>query len=251
MRIAILAVAGFAALTLAGPAVAQHRAQGGHWQGSQWRGNTQWHGAGNWGGSVGGRWIGGTRAPGGWSAYVRPVKGWALPNYWLAPNFYVTDWNAYGLDAPGYGYHWSRYYDDAVLVDQYGRVMDWVDAVDWDDGYDGSYADSGDGRDDGGWGPGAAYPAPPPRVEVHTYGAEGGPPPPPSRVVVTRGPGCGCVVDGYYYPPTTTTTVTVTSVPMTTTTTQFVDNRAPAVRHWRAPPRPSKLVHRHVSSGTH
>ena len=38
-----------------------------------------------WGSKVNGRWWGGANAPGGWSAYRRPVRGWALPVYWITP----------------------------------------------------------------------------------------------------------------------------------------------------------------------
>lgn len=260
-------VAGFG-LALAGPAMAQHAPQamhGGHWHGGgQWHGSGGWHGGEHrhhrdWGGSIGGRWIGGARAPGGWSAYRRPVKGWALPGYWLAPSFTIIDWGDYGLATPPEGWRWSRYYDDAVLVDQYGRVMECVDGLDWDGGYPGDYVDNGDyGYDyshDAGPGPGAPYPPPPPpRVVTRTYGYDGGPPPPPPHVVVTEGPGCGCNYGGYYYPPVTTTTVTITSVPVThtTRTVEYIEERAPVVHHravhvWHAPHRPSKLVRRKPS----
>jgi len=269
MRSLLLATVAGLGLALAGPAMAQHAAPathgggqwrgGGQWHGGQWHGNQgqgHWSGGGHrhdWGGRVGGRWIGGARAPGGWSAYRRPVRGWALPGYWLAPSFYITDWSDYGLGEPPYGYHWSRYYDDAVLVDQYGRVMDCTPGIDWGDGYD--QGDDYDYSHDVG--PGAGYP-PPPRVETRTYGY-GGPPPPP--VVVQQGPGCGCGVGGWYYPAPTVTTVTITSQPVVTTTREvhYVEESVP-VHHfhhvWHAPSkyvprtrtkyvrRPSKLTRR-------
>lgn len=98
-----------------------------------------------WGGNVNGHWYAGMHAPGGWNAYRRPARGWTLPRYWIAPSFYIGDFNTYGLSTPPYGYSWSRYYDDAVLVDQRGRVWDSVGGIDWDrydDGYDG-YQDGG------------------------------------------------------------------------------------------------------------
>ncbi len=58
---------------------------------------------GRWGSKVGGRWWGGVNAPGGWSAYRRPVRGWMLPAYWHAPRFYVSDWSTYGLAQPPQG----------------------------------------------------------------------------------------------------------------------------------------------------
>lgn len=99
-----------------------------------------------------GRWAAGWNAPGGWDAYRRPYAGWALPVYWTQPGFLVSDWADYGLAPPPAGRRWTRYYDDAVLVDSRGSVFDTVEDVDWD-GVD--YA--------------SAPPAPPP------------PPPPPRR----------------------------------------------------------------------
>lgn len=96
---------------------------------------------GRWGSKVGGHWWGGVNAPGGWNAYRRPVRGWTLPRYWVAPRFYVSDWSTYGLVQPPQGYTWVRYYDDAVLVDGRGSVYDSVSDVDWDQYDDGAYAD--------------------------------------------------------------------------------------------------------------
>lgn len=271
MRTLVLATAAGLGLVAAGPALAQHaphtpRAGG-------WHGGRQWHGNGggnrhwsggqrqHWGGSIGGRWIGGARAPGGWSAYRRPVRGWAMPSYWLAPSFYITDWNGYGLSAPPYGYHWSRYYDDAVLVDQYGRAMDCVDGIAWDGGHADHDDDDYDYSHDVG--PGAPYPPPPgmmpppppppppgERVERRVYRYEGAAPP----VVVHSGPDCGCVgtvAGGWYYPPATTTTVTITSVPVTTTTTrtEYVEEARPVVVHRvrrvHHPRTPTKIIRRY------
>jgi Ni/Co efflux regulator RcnB len=103
-----------------------------------------------WGSKVGGRWWGGANAPGGWNAYRRPYRGYALPSYWVAPRFFVSDWQTYGLTQPSYGYNWVRYYDDAVLVDGRVSVYDTRSGIDWDR-YDGGYA--GDDRvyADGGY----------------------------------------------------------------------------------------------------
>lgn len=98
----------------------------------------------HWGSKVGGRWWGGANAPGGWSGYRRPHRGWALPSYWIAPRFYITDWAGYGLGQPPQGYTWTRYYDDAVLIDGRGSVYDSVDGVDWDR-FDGQGGGQGDG----------------------------------------------------------------------------------------------------------
>jgi hypothetical protein len=104
----------------------------------------------NWGGNYAGRWMGGHRAPGGWNSYRRPFRGYALPSYWIQPSFYVPNYSYYGFAQPSAGYGWSRYYNDAVLTDRYGRVYDSVDNVDWDRGYrnDRGYRDDR-GYDDG------------------------------------------------------------------------------------------------------
>jgi len=104
-----------------------------------------------WGSKVGGRWWGGANAPGGWSAYRRPYRGYALPRYWVAPRFYVTDWQSYGLSRPVPGYNWVRYYDDAVLVDARGSVFDTRYGLDWDGGRDGGYVQDDRGYDDRGY----------------------------------------------------------------------------------------------------
>lgn len=96
-----------------------------------------------WAGRVDGRWSGGYYAPGGWNAYRRPARGWTLPSYWVASTFFVTNYASYGLSAPPRGYHWSRYYDDAVLIDDGGRIYDTIGGINWDAGdttyYEGSY----------------------------------------------------------------------------------------------------------------
>lgn len=104
-----------------------------------------------WGSKVGGRWWGGANAPGGWSAYRRPFRGYALPSYWVAPRFYITDWQGYGLSRPMPGYNWVRYYDDAVLIDARGSVFDTRDGIDWDGYGDGGYASDDRGYDDRGY----------------------------------------------------------------------------------------------------
>lgn len=97
------------------------------------------HSAHRWGQRIDGRWHAGHQAPGGWAAYRRPTYGFALPRYWVQPIFYIADYRGYGLPVPNYGYGWSRYYDDAVLTDQYGRVYDSRSDIHWDrheGGYD-------------------------------------------------------------------------------------------------------------------
>ncbi|MDR7154444.1 Ni/Co efflux regulator RcnB [Sphingobium xenophagum] len=139
---AALAGAGSPALAGTGAPAAMHRPgtampapgvhaprPGGHWNGTH-----------RWGQRHNGRWLAGWHAPGGWNGYRRPVYGYVLPRYWVSPTYYIANYGAYGLPAPAYGYGWSRYYDDAVMTDRYGRVYDSRSNIDW-------------GRYEGGYGP--------------------------------------------------------------------------------------------------
>jgi Ni/Co efflux regulator RcnB len=87
---------------------------------------------GRWGPRIKGRWHGGVHAPGGYGGYHRPFFGYILPRYWIQPSFYIGNYSTYGFARPQPGYGWSRYYDDAVLTDRYGRVHNSVSNVDWD-----------------------------------------------------------------------------------------------------------------------
>ncbi|MDB5715077.1 MAG: hypothetical protein JWO15_2474, partial [Sphingomonadales bacterium] len=71
-------------------------------------------------------------APAG-AGYHRPEYGYQIPSEWTAPDYYIADFDSYGLSRPASGFGWSRYYDDAVLTDQWGRVYDWRDDVNWAD----------------------------------------------------------------------------------------------------------------------
>ena len=71
------------------------------------------------------RWA---HVPGGWSAYRAPSYGYRLPPHWMAPGHFIADYSMHGLRQPGHGFGWSRYYDDMVLTDRWGRVYDWRDA---------------------------------------------------------------------------------------------------------------------------
>lgn len=199
-----------------------------------------------WGPRVQGRWFAGWYAPGGWGAYQRPVVGYVLPSYWTRPAYRIGNYGNYGLPAPVAGYGWSRYYDDAVMIDNHGRVRDHRSDIDWD------------ARDDDGGRPGVAYdddvtahdgPPPPPheyegrwtgtwrdengrtvsgeyegRFEGEArsnYGVDYDAPAysaPPPAVVHYSGPGSpvvtttqapGYIAGGYYYPGATTTTVVI------------------------------------------
>ena len=210
------------------------------------------HGNGHRWNMVNGRWDGGWRAPGGWNSYHRLGRGGHLPNYWRGADFRIYDYLSYGLSAPPSGYYWSRYYDDAVLVDGRGEVWDSIDGVSWldaeassDDGYSEAYAVAGGDyaapriepvAPDGYYNaqaPGYGAPIP--------YPAPGGyipqPRPPVVQTYAVPAPGCvqACAANGAYYNGTfygggvttttssagyggTTTTVVITPAPITTTT---------------------------------
>ena len=111
-----------------------------------------WSGTGaRWGTRHQGRWHAGWRAPGGWAAYRRPVYGYVLPRYWASSTYYIPSYSTYGLPVPPPGYGWSRYYDDAVMTDRYGRVYDHRSGIAWDR-YEGGYDDVDDRPRDNGVG---------------------------------------------------------------------------------------------------
>ncbi|OYW23624.1 MAG: hypothetical protein B7Z43_02545 [Sphingomonas sp. 12-62-6] len=231
------------------PRMSGQRMAGQRFQGQQFQGQ-------RWGGRVGGRWIGGVQAPGGWNAYRRPGRGFALPSYWIAPSFFIGNFASYGLAPPPYGYHWSRYYDDAVLIDDRGRVHDSVQGIGWDDASEDGYGDDQPGY-------GAPYAAPTTGYQGSyegTYevggqrgyqrGQQSG-----SYLPQVQVQG-GAVVQplyphgytqswsagsGYYYPGGVTTTITVQQAPIVTTTvTEYIEEtvyRAPVRRSYRKPVR--------------
>lgn len=182
------------------------------------------HGS-RWGAKVDGRWEGGARAPGGWGAYRRLARGQELPRYWIAPRFTLRDFARYGLGVPPQGYFWVRYYDDAVLIDSAGHVLDVAAALDWGR-FDGDYAEGWTAYSQGyAGGYGAGYPAP-----VVTYAQ----PLPPGGYVQSYGVGgyaSGVSVNGVWYPAGTATTITIQSAPVVTTTvTEYVTEREIKVR---------------------
>jgi Ni/Co efflux regulator RcnB len=141
----LLVGAGAALASIGAPALAEAPATGG-WTGARPapqapRPAGNWNGH-RWGPRQNGRWFAGTRAPGGWGAYRRPVYGYVLPRYWISPTYYIGNYGTYGLPVPARGYGWSRYYDDAVMTDSYGRVYDHRSNVDWGR-YEGGYAPDG------------------------------------------------------------------------------------------------------------
>jgi hypothetical protein len=90
--------------------------------------------------------------------YRRIDRGLMVPQYWWSPRFHVMNWGRYGLPQPMHGGRWVRYYDDALLVDDYGRVHDGRWGMRWDEyedqwGYDDRgiplYVGDGEYRPDG------------------------------------------------------------------------------------------------------
>lgn len=55
---------------------------------------------------------------------ARPAYGMQLSREWMSPQYHISDYRAHGLDRPAPGFGWSRYQDDMVLTDQWGRVYD-------------------------------------------------------------------------------------------------------------------------------
>ncbi|HEX4693081.1 RcnB family protein [Sphingomonas sp.] len=258
--------------------------QGGQWQGgAQWQGGGQWrgnnggqrNGRSRWGNRIGGFWWAGVQAPGGWNGYSRMKRGKRLPGYWISPNYIISDWQLYGLGMPPEGYYWSRYYNDAVLIDANGMVYDSIGSVDWDR-YQGGYAyddeyQGGDYAYGGDAGPGyppAAYPAPQgpgpgygapypapggydgssTTTRSYTYSTGGGYAggPPPMAGPPMAGPPRIAYGNTYYTSPGSVTTIVIPgSVTTTTTTTEYVEERYVAprrvvrvVRRWHPRPKP-------------
>jgi hypothetical protein len=128
----------------------------------------------------------------------------------ISPRFFVGDWYSYGFAAPGYGQHWMRYYDDALLIDDRGYVYDMVPGVNWgDDRFD---DDDDDGiYDDDGW-----YPDDDRVTYGGSYGASYGP--------------------AIQYVPMGTTTVVIQSPPVVTKTTYVEEEvvRPAPKKVWKA-----------------
>jgi Ni/Co efflux regulator RcnB len=75
--------------------------------------------------------------------HIRRIdRGGMVPQFWRGPQFVVHNWGMYGFPQPMHGARWIRYYDDALLVDRYGRVHDGRYGWDWD-----RYADRWSERD--------------------------------------------------------------------------------------------------------
>jgi Ni/Co efflux regulator RcnB len=132
-------------------------------------------------------------------------RGARMGGIWRDPAYAVNDWQAWGLGQPGPGMHWLRYYDDAILVDGYGTVVDCRHGVNWDGPRHGPMM---------GYAGGPGYPGP--GTTVTRVG--------PNTTVTTQivGGGGGCCSAGYggaYAVGAGTMTIIPGSVITTTTTT--------------------------------
>jgi hypothetical protein len=97
------------------------------------------------------------------SGYRRLDRGLVLPQPWWGPQYQIGNWSMYGLSQPVPGGRWVRYYDDALMVDGHGRVMDgrwgmswdqWQDQWDYDERGVPVYVGNGDfypGEEDYAW----------------------------------------------------------------------------------------------------
>jgi hypothetical protein len=235
------------------------------------------HGGGHMRGMKGGHHMGGMKGmPGGHP--MKGMKGWQrfgrghiVPPHFRNRQFFVQNWQSFGWPAPMAGGNWIRYYDDALLIDGHGRVMDSRYGWDWDGrggrmayddgGYDEDYAEDyaedGYGRDGHGredWdeeGHGRGHQGDR-VVRVYRHGdggdCRGGcggmshmPPPPPHP-----GYGHGYGQSGYSYgygagcacgPVVVTETITTTAPVMETRTyyETVYEHRAAPRRHYKKP----------------
>jgi hypothetical protein len=63
--------------------------------------------------------------------FHRVNRGGFVPQFWWGPQFIVRNWGHHGFPQPFQGGRWIRYYDDALLIDRYGRVHDARSDWDW------------------------------------------------------------------------------------------------------------------------
>lgn len=191
-----------------------------------------------------------TRAMHGHGDYRRLERGKRLPHAYLDPSYTVSDWSDWGFAPPGPGMRWVRYYDDGLLIDADGRIVDACYGVAWERGPmrgpRGGFA-GGPGRFPGAPGGPGIYPGGPgyPAPGVSTYRA--GPnttvtttvvqAPPP---VIVGGPAVG-YAGGYGGYVGGGTVISVTPGVAVTTTTTSTDYetiyKSVAVRQkmWRQP----------------
>lgn len=167
--------------------------------------------------------------------YREPVRGGRMGDIWRDPSYAVNDWQAWGLTPPAPGMHWLRYYDDAVLVDGRGHIVDTRPGIGWDaprhggpvhggPGYGGP-AYGGPGYGAPGYAGGPGYPGGPGYAGGWHGGPNGGTTvyhAGPNTTVTTQvigGPPVGYGYGGGYAVGAGTLIITPGSVVTTTTTT--------------------------------
>ncbi|MGZ8346001.1 MAG: RcnB family protein [Allosphingosinicella sp.] len=125
--VAVLPAAASAQVTSPGPAMGGSGPsfQGGTMHGGSFQGGTM-HGGSFQGGST---FVHG--GPG--FHHQRFQRGFVMAPFFWGPQFHVQNWQLYGFAQPSAGQRWVRYYDDAYLVDQQGRVQDSRHGLDWDE----------------------------------------------------------------------------------------------------------------------
>jgi hypothetical protein len=151
------------------------------------------------------------------SAYRHYERGQHGPGTWNDPAYAVNDWSEWGFAQPGPGMHWARYYDDAVLVDAYGTIVDTRYGVGWDGprpghGYGAGYPQGGyAGQGYAHAGTTVTHVGPNTTVTTQVYG--GGPAYAAGGYGAGYGGGYGYASGGTVFitPGTMTTTTTVTS----------------------------------------
>jgi hypothetical protein len=131
----LLSLAAGAAL-LPTVALAQPAPRAGGGAGVTWGGGGAVGGGGQFrGGQFRGGFGGGVRMPRfrpGHGFPRRLTRGAFIHPFWFGPQFFIQNWQGYGFVDPGPDRRWVRYYDDAYLIDQGGRVVDMREGLDWD-----------------------------------------------------------------------------------------------------------------------
>ena len=175
--------------------------------------------------------------------YKRIDRGFFVPQFWWGPRFQIHNWGMYGFSQPIEDRRWVRYFDDALLIDRSGRVLDGRWGMNWDEyGDRWAYDDEGipyyegddyAGDEDYGY-------------DDRGYGDRRGPPPPPPPMPCPQA--CGHQGYGYGYGygwmPGGMVTITETTVhaaaPQTVRETVYIEKRVKAKprRVYRAKPRP-------------
>jgi hypothetical protein len=157
-------------------------------------------------------------------------RGNVVPPQFRGGQFVVQDWQAFGFPPPMPGGQWIRHYDDALLIDGDGRVMDERYGWDWDRHGDGDMAYGGY---DEGYGHGG-----PPDCR-HSCTRVRHLPPPPPRPAYGYGYGGGCGCGGATITETTTTTAPVveTRTYYDTVYETVYEHRAAPRRHYSKPVR--------------